>query len=130
MPPTLFTRGLKISPESWLHPRSSFFAKSLRINPGVLPSFLYSMFLLFLHELILIAPMSNVMTDSTQANQVIIIQCQFWVISKFLYMMDFCSSTDFSVSSVQHNAFLYRFLDSCSAILTFMSVSIENINSL
>ena len=35
MPPTLFTRDLKISPESWLHPRSSFLEKSRRIDRGV-----------------------------------------------------------------------------------------------
>ena len=35
VPPTLFTRDLKISPESWLHPRSSFLEKSRRIDRGV-----------------------------------------------------------------------------------------------
>lgn len=104
------------------------FLESILLHRCNSPAF--RMLLLFLRDKSeLITAMPYIMALRAQAHQVIVIQCQLWVLFQLFNMMDLLCLSDLRFRCRKSHTVLIRFLKSGDTVLTFTSISCQYLDT-
>ena len=71
-----------------------------------------------------ITPVPDVVARRAETDQIVVCQCQLWVLPQLLYVMDAACAVDSALPSVQCLAGRCGLAQSCSAVLTLVVITL------